>query len=93
MQRTKLNVFVKLAALFLAIVCVVVVVKLKIEVNELAEKKAAMEIQIAQTEEKVGELQNRLNTPFDRDFVASLAKEKLNLVMPDEVIFYNDLTD
>lgn len=93
MQGTKLNMFLKLAAIVLALVCTVIVVKLKIEYNELSERKALIEKQVALESEKVGELQNRLDTPFEKDFVMALAKEKLNLVMPDEVIFYNDLTE
>lgn len=93
MQKIRLNAFVKLIAVTLALVCAVIVVKLNIEINELAERKAVIEEQVALESEKVGELQNRLDTPFSNDFVAALAKEKLNLVMPDEVIFYNDLTE
>ncbi len=93
MQKTKLNTFFKLAAAVLALVCTVIVVKLNIDLNELNERKALIEKQVALESEKVGELQNRLDTPFKKDFVMALAKEKLNLVMPDEVIFYNDLTE
>lgn len=93
MQMIKLNTFFKLAAVVLALMCTVIVVKLNIEYNELNERKALIEKQVAAESEKVGELQNRLDTPFGRDFVSALAKEKLNLVMPDEVIFYNDLTE
>ena len=93
MQKMKLSVFVKLAVIFLALVCAAIVVTNKVKINELAERKAELEAAVAAEEEKVGELQNRLDTPFDREFIAALAKEKLNLVMPDEVIFYNDLSD
>ena len=89
----RLSAFVKLAVVVLALVCAVIVVKNKLEANALADRKAELEIKVAEAEEKVGELQNRLDTPFDREFIAALAKEKLNLVMPDEVIFYNDLSD
>ena len=93
MQKMGLNVFVKLAVVVLALVCAVVVVKNKIEINELAARQAELEAKVAAAGEAVGELQNRLDTPFDKDFIAALAKEKLNLVMPDEVIFYNDRTE
>ena len=89
----RLSAFIKLAVVVLALVCAVIVVKNKLEVNALAERKAELELKVAEDEEKVGELRNRLDTPFDREFIAALAKEKLNLVMPDEVIFYNDLSD
>lgn len=93
MQKIRLNAFVKLVAIVLALVCTVIVVKLNIGINELAERKSVIEKQVAAESEKVGELQNRLDTPFGKEFVSALAKEKLNLVMPDEVIFYNDLTE
>lgn len=92
-MHMKLSAFVKLAVVVLALVCAFIVVKNKIEINALAERKADLEVKVAAEEEKVGELQNRLDTPLDREFIAALAKEKLNLVMPDEVIFYNDLTE
>lgn len=93
MQKMKLSAFIKLAVIVLALVCAVIVVKNKIEVNSLAERKSELEVKVAADEEKVGELQNRLDTPLDREFIAALAKEKLNLVMPDEVVFYNDLSE
>lgn len=93
MQKMKMSFFVKLAVIVLALVCLFIVVKNKIEINSLADRKSDLEIKVAAENEKVGELQNRLDTPFDREFIAALAKEKLNLVMPDEVIFYNDLSE
>ena len=93
MQKMNLSAFIKLAVIVLALVCAVIVIKNKIEINALAERKSELEVRVADGEEKVGELQNRLDTPLDREFIAALAKEKLNLVMPDEVVFYNDLSE
>ena len=53
----------------------------------------SLEERIAAAERSNAELKNKLETPFDDEYVAEIAKKKLNLVMPDEVIFYNDLTD
>lgn len=93
MQRTGLNTFAKLALILFALFCVFTVIKLKIEINDLEDRKTELEQKIAVAEEEVAALQNKLDTPFDEEYVAALAKEKLNLVMPDEVIFYNDLTE
>lgn len=93
MQRTGLNTFAKLALVLFALFCVFTIIKLRIEINSFEEKKSDLESKIAVAEEEVAELQNKLDTPMDEEYVASLAKEKLNLVMPDEVIFYNDLTE
>lgn len=40
---------------------------------------------------KVDELQNKLDTPFDAEYIIALAKEKLGYCLPEEIIFYNDL--
>lgn len=93
MQRARLNTFAKLALALFVVFCAVTVVKLKFEINSLNEKKEILKSQIAAAEVKVASLQNELDAPFDDEYVAALAKEKLNLVMPDEVIFYNDLSE
>jgi hypothetical protein len=38
-------------------------------------------------------LQAQIDAPFDRDYVIKIAKEKLNLSLPQEIIFYNDLSE
>ena len=91
MRKFRLNGFVKLAAIAFILVCVVIIITNKINSNELAERKAELEEKVAAKTEEVGALQHRLDTPFDTDFITALAKEKLNLVMPDVTVFYNDL--
>lgn len=93
MQGSKLNSFARLALVLFAVFCIVTVVKLKLDFNDLEETKRSLEERVANSSRNVEELQNRLNTPFDDDYVARVAKDKLNLVMPDEIIFYNDLTN
>ena len=89
----KLNTFAKIALALFVVFCMVSVVKLKMEFNALEEKKLALEESISATQRRNAELSNKLETPFDDEYVAEIAKNKLNLVMPDEVIFYNDLAD
>ena len=91
MHKFRLNGFVKLAAIAFIHVCIVIIISNKINSNELAARKAELEERVALKTEEVGALQHRLDTPFDADFITMLAKEKLNLVMPDVTVFYNDL--
>ena len=37
------------------------------------------------------EFTNKLNTPVDDDYIKRLGNEKLDLRLPEEIIFYNDL--
>lgn len=92
MTGSRLNTFAKIALILLALFCVINIISIKIEVNSLIERRGQLEREVAAEEEKVGELQNRLDTPYDNDYIAELANEKLNLSKPDSVIFYNDLS-
>lgn len=73
--------------------CVVTLFRLKLELNDLSREYAEVKQNVEQTEAYVRRLKNRLATEFDDDYVAGVAKDKLGLANPDEVIFYNDLTD
>ena len=42
-------------------------------------------------EEKIEEMRYRLESPLDDEYVARVAREKLGLCYPDEIIYYNDL--
>lgn len=56
----------------------------KQEAEKLAAEKAILE-------EKIGEMRYRLDSPLDDDYIARVAREKLGLCYPDEIIYYNDL--
>ena len=40
---------------------------------------------------RVEELQERLETPLDRDYIIRIARDKMGYALPNEIIFYNDL--
>ena len=54
------------------------------EAQKLEQEKAALE-------EKVENMRYRLDSPLDDDYVARVAREKLGLCFPDEIIFYGDV--
>ncbi|MBQ8388269.1 MAG: septum formation initiator family protein [Clostridia bacterium] len=56
----------------------------KQEAEKLAAEKAILE-------EKIDEMRYRLDSPLDDDYIARVAREKLGLCYPDEIIYYNDL--
>ena len=56
----------------------------KREAEKLAAEKAILE-------EKIEEMRYRLESPLDDEYVARVAREKLGLCYPDEIIYYNDL--
>ncbi len=72
--------------------CTVTIVKMQFEFNNLKEDKAEVEEQIKAYELKIDELQARLEEEFDTDYIMRIAREKLNFRLPEEIIFYNDLS-
>jgi len=93
MNALRNNFLVKLAILVVVLVCVVSGVSFVIQYNTLQQKRDALAADIEAIEERIDEVQAALDTPFDDEYIIRIAREKLNLRLPEEVVFYNDLTD
>lgn len=72
--------------------CTVTIIKMQFEFNSLKEDRAKVEEQIKTYELKIDELQARLEEDFDTEYIMRIAREKLNFRLPEEIIFYNDLS-
>jgi Septum formation initiator. len=90
---SKSNFFVRAALLVVVVFCVFSTIRLQLEHSRLKEEKAALMVQIEEAKEKVDEIEARLQMEFDDDYIIRIAKEKLNLRLPEEIIFYNDLNN
>lgn len=73
------------------IVGVVSIVKLQLEYNSLKVRRDALLAEIQNTGERIEMLQSSLDTPFDGDYIIKIAREKLNLRLPEEIVYYNNL--
>lgn len=60
--------------------------------NQLREETDRINDQITEREENVELLRYLIDSPVDDAYIIRIARERLNLVFPDEKIFYNDLT-
>ncbi len=89
----KNNGFVKLALCVLAVFCAVAIVTLQLQFNALREQKDRLAEDIEGTKGRIGVLQATLDTPFDEEYIIRIAREKLNLRLPEEVVFYNDVEE
>ena len=72
--------------------CTVTIIQMQFEFNSLKEDKAKVEQQIQLYELKIDELQSRLDEEIDEEYIMRVAREKLNYRLPEEIIFYNDLS-
>lgn len=92
-MNSRLSTFLKIVIVAFSCFCIFTVVRLQIEYNELKQESAKLEDTNAQLEELIAKLKNDLASPVDEDYIIKTAKDKLNLRLPEEIIFYNDMSD
>ena len=61
--------------------------------NANQEKIKELEQQIDDKQEQVDELKSLLDSPIDFDYIVRIAREKLGLHFPDEIIFHKDTNE
>lgn len=91
MKIRKPGIAINIALVVFVIFCLVTVFKLKIELDDLTREYDQLQAEIDNTEAYVKKLENHLAEEFDEEYVKAIAKEKLNMGLREEVIFYNDI--
>lgn len=74
--------------MILVLLCVQYVM-LRLENNELLERAEELRIEVSNMNDYVNELQAQYDRPFDDEYVAEIAHEKLGLRFPQEIIYYS----
>ncbi len=69
----------------------ITVVQLQLELNEKIEERDRLRAEVDELEDKKDELEANVGSQADQEYIIDIAKSKLNLRMPEEIIFYNDL--
>ena len=83
------NMFVRVCMLVLRAAFVVMFVSLHLKQNDLLSKAERLDAEISQMNETINELQAEIDRPFDDEYVAEIAREKLGLRYPQEIVFYS----
>lgn len=91
MHRFKNSGFLRVIIFAMMIVGVVSIVKLQLEYNSLQVHRDALLAEIQNTGERMELLQSSLDMPFDDEYIIKIAREKLNLRLPEEIVYYNNL--
>lgn len=58
--------------------------------NEAEEKKQEKEAYVIELKNEIQKLEYMLEAPLDDEFKIRIAREKLGMCFPDEIIFYSD---
>ena len=83
----------KFVAIFLAILLVFSIVYFLwslMQYNEAMEKKAEKEAYLSELKNEIQQLEYMVDAPLDDEFKIRIAREKLGMCFPDEVIYYGD---
>ncbi|NLK39566.1 MAG: septum formation initiator family protein [Clostridiales bacterium] len=90
-SRSSSNAFVKIGVVFFIGIILYTIISMQLRFNELREMRDALKREIEAGHARIEKLQNELEMPFDDEYVAKVARERLNLCRPEEILFYNDL--
>lgn len=91
MHRWKNSGFLRVIVFAMMIIGVVSIVKLQLEYNSLKVRRDALVLEIENTSERIEMLQASLEAPFDDEYIIKIAREKLNLRLPEEIVYFNNL--
>ena len=84
---------IKVLAVFFAVVGILTVMQLQLKRNELLAEIEALKESYDGNMAEIEELREDLEAPIDLAYIIRVAREKLGLCMPHEIVFYNDLAD
>lgn len=88
---SKAWIFVKIALILIIITVLIISAASLMEYSEILNQTEQVEKEIGEAQDRVDELQYLIDTPKnDRSFIIRIAREKLGLVLPEEVVYYSD---
>ncbi len=91
MKRRETGIFVKIAVFAFSVFAVITIVQLQLEYNAFKAERDKLQQEVEGLIDEKEQLENELSGVNDRDHIIEVAKDKLNLRLPEEIIFYNDL--
>ena len=90
MKAPHIKVIARLLLVLLLIASVSAFVTGLMKYSELQRQKDVLEEKVEEYEAEVEKLEYLIDSPVDYDYIIRIAKEKLNLYLPDEIIYHND---
>lgn len=92
MPEKRLSIFVKAAIITFICFCIASIVGQQFTYNNCCQEQILLQNELDDKTEELEELQELLEGELDDDYVKKIARKSLGYHMPDEVIYYNNLT-
>ena len=90
-RESRLKSAVTLFLILLFIFAIIFFLWSTLKYNKLMEEKREKEAYVRELNEKIDELEYLVEMPLDNKFKIRMAREKLGMCFPDEIIFYTDM--
>lgn len=88
---SKAGIFVKIALILIIIILLVLSANSLMQYSEILNETSRVEEEIDAAQDRVDELEYLIDMPKnDRSLIIRIAREKLGLVLPEEIIYYSD---
>ncbi len=90
-KHTEMNIFVRCAVAVFVAASIFSAVGILMKYNDYRDKIDELEVKRNEYVERIERIEYELDCEFDDEYVIRIAKEKLNLCMPNEAVYYNGL--
>lgn len=87
------NLIIRVAFILIFIFLFVSVINLQVQMKELREERDKRAQSVQSLSDAIDELELRIATPMDDEYIERIARDKLGYRKPNEIIFYNDIAD
>ncbi len=88
---SKAGIFIKIALILVIIILLVHSANSLMQYSEILNETSRVEEEIDAVQDRVDELEYLIDVPKnDRSLIIRIAREKLGLVLPEEIIYYSD---
>ena len=89
-KKSLLSSLIKAFIAFLFVFAVIFFLWSVMKYNKIMDEKAEKEAYIEQLEEDIDELEYLVEMPLDDNYKIRIARERLGMCFPEEIIFYTD---
>ena len=90
-RPARTNLIIRIAFSLIFIFLFVSVINLQNEMKSLRDDRDARAKKVTELQDNIDELELRINTPVDEEFIKRIARDRLGLRDSDEIIFYTDI--
>lgn len=92
-ERHNVRLLLKVAAIVFIVFAILAIASMQMKYNQVKGEYKDLQRQIEEYNVSIENLENQISLPFDDEYVEQIARDKLGLCYPDEIVIENNLND